>query len=106
MREALIFLFAAVIFVPLAARFGLGSVLGYIIAGAAIGPWGLGLIRDVTATHTLAELYPDFDIDGDAERAALARARLVVWLHPFYWYGVPALMKHWFDQVLKLTPDI
>jgi len=26
---------------------GLGSVLGYVIAGAAIGPWGLRLIEDV-----------------------------------------------------------
>ena len=50
--------------------------------------------------RSLYELYPDFDIDGEAERAALADARLVVWMHPFYWYGVPALMKHWFDQVL------
>jgi len=32
--------------------------------------------------------------------ATLARAGLVVWLHPLYWYGVPALLKHWFDTVL------
>lgn len=50
--------------------------------------------------RSLYNLYPDFDIDGDSERAALARARLVVWLHPLYWYSVPALMKHWFDHVL------
>ena len=56
--------------------------------------------RDGLEVRSLYELYPDFDIDGDAERAALERARLVVWLHPFYWYGAPALMKHWFDHVL------
>ena len=56
MTEALIFLAAAVICVPLAARLGLGSVLGYLIAGAAIGPWGLRLVGDVEATHNLAEL--------------------------------------------------
>ena len=50
--------------------------------------------------RSLYDLYPDFDIDGDAERHALEGARLVVWLHPFYWYSVPALMKHWFDHVL------
>jgi len=50
--------------------------------------------------RSLYDLYPDFDIDGDAERHALGEARLVVWLHPFYWYGVPALLKHWIDQVL------
>jgi glutathione-regulated potassium-efflux system ancillary protein KefC len=56
MREALIFLAAAVICVPIAARLGLGSVLGYLIAGAAIGPWGLAFIGDVTQTQNLAEL--------------------------------------------------
>ena len=56
MREALIFLAAAVVCVPIAKRFGLGSVLGYLIAGAAIGPWGLGLISDTDSTQNLAEL--------------------------------------------------
>ncbi len=42
--QAIIYLSAAVIFVPLAARLGLGSVLGYLIAGIGIGPAGLGLI--------------------------------------------------------------
>src|SRR3954466_15372509 len=56
MREALIFLAAAVICVPLAARLGLGSVLGYLIAGAAIGPWGLHFIGDVASTQNFAEL--------------------------------------------------
>lgn len=41
-----IFLTAAVIAVPLFNRFGLGSILGYLTAGAAIGPWGLGLISE------------------------------------------------------------
>jgi glutathione-regulated potassium-efflux system ancillary protein KefC len=54
MIEALVFLGAAVVCVPLAARLGLGSVLGYLIAGAAIGPWGLKLIVDVN--ESLAEL--------------------------------------------------
>jgi glutathione-regulated potassium-efflux system ancillary protein KefC len=56
MREALIFLAAAVVCVPIAARLGLGSVLGYLIAGAAIGPWGLGFIGNAGATQNLAEL--------------------------------------------------
>lgn len=41
--QATIFLAAAVITVPIAARLGLGSVLGYLLAGLIIGP-GLGLI--------------------------------------------------------------
>ena len=28
------------------------------------------------------------------------RRSLVVWMHPLYWYSVPALLKHWFDKVL------
>ncbi|TFW09840.1 glutathione-regulated potassium-efflux system protein KefC, partial [Oxalobacteraceae bacterium OM1] len=45
--NALIYLLAAVIAVPIAKRLGLGAVLGYLMAGVAIGPWGLGLIRGV-----------------------------------------------------------
>ena len=56
MLEALIFLAAAVICVPIAARLGLGSVLGYLIAGTLIGPWGLGLISHVESAQNLAEL--------------------------------------------------
>lgn len=33
-----LFLFAAVVAVPLAARIGIGAVLGYLLAGIAIGP--------------------------------------------------------------------
>jgi monovalent cation:proton antiporter-2 (CPA2) family protein len=39
--EAFIYLLAAVIAVPIAKRLGLGSVLGYLVAGAAIGPFAL-----------------------------------------------------------------
>ncbi|MGZ3254052.1 MAG: glutathione-regulated potassium-efflux system protein KefC [Burkholderiaceae bacterium] len=45
--NVLIFLVAAVIAVPIAKRLGLGAVLGYLLAGMAIGPWGLGLISQV-----------------------------------------------------------
>ncbi|GAL37756.1 glutathione-regulated potassium-efflux system protein KefB [Vibrio maritimus] len=47
LQSSVIFLSAAVVAVPIAQRFGLGSVLGYLLAGVAIGPWGLGLISDV-----------------------------------------------------------
>jgi glutathione-regulated potassium-efflux system ancillary protein KefC len=56
MNEAIVYLAAAVLMVPLAARLRLGSVLGYLLAGAAIGPWGLALAGDVTQTLHLAEL--------------------------------------------------
>jgi monovalent cation:proton antiporter-2 (CPA2) family protein len=42
-----LFLAAAVLFVPLFRRLGLGAVLGYLAAGAVIGPSGLGLIGQV-----------------------------------------------------------
>lgn len=48
----------------------------------------------------LFDLYPDFDIDVEAEQAALMRARALVFQHPLYWYSVPGLLKHWFDKVL------
>jgi len=62
----------------------------------------LAAVRDLPGVElrSLYDLYPDFDIDVAAEQAALACAELVVWLHPVYWYSVPALMKHWFDVVL------
>ena len=55
MIDALIYLAAAVICVPLAKRFGLGAVLGYLIAGALIGPWGLRLVWDVDSALHLSE---------------------------------------------------
>ena len=42
--QAFIYLLAAVLAVPLAKRLGLGSALGYIIAGIVIGPFVLGFI--------------------------------------------------------------
>ena len=45
--NAVVYLGAAVLAVPIAKRFGLGAVLGYLIAGIAIGPWGLRLISNV-----------------------------------------------------------
>lgn len=53
--DALIYLTAAVICVPIAKRLGLGRVLGYLIAGAAIGPWGLKLVEDVESIMHFSE---------------------------------------------------
>jgi putative NADPH-quinone reductase len=59
--------------------------------------------RGAAGVHVqdLYETYPDFDIDGDRERALLAPAQLIVFLHPFRWYGMPSLMKEWMDVVLQ-----
>ena len=56
LHQALIFLAAAVVSVPIFKRLGLGSVLGYLAAGMVIGPWGVGLISDVEAILHFAEL--------------------------------------------------
>ncbi|HKU41597.1 MAG TPA: glutathione-regulated potassium-efflux system oxidoreductase KefF [Polyangiales bacterium] len=62
----------------------------------------LEAVRDVPEleVRSLYDLYPDFAIDIEAEQAALLRAEIVVWQHPFYWYSVPPLLKLWFDKVL------
>lgn len=44
LAQAFVYLFAAVVFVPIAKRAGLGAVLGYLIAGVVIGPWVLGFV--------------------------------------------------------------
>jgi glutathione-regulated potassium-efflux system ancillary protein KefC len=54
--DVVIFLAAALIAVPLSVRLGFGSVLGYLLAGVAIGPWVLRLITDVDAILHFAEL--------------------------------------------------
>jgi monovalent cation:proton antiporter-2 (CPA2) family protein len=47
---------AATVAVPLTRRFGLGSVLGYLLAGVAIGPSGLRLVSDVDQIADIASL--------------------------------------------------
>ena len=53
--NVLVFLVAAVAVVPLAKRLRLGSVLGYLIAGLIIGPWGLRVIPDAEVVLHFAE---------------------------------------------------
>ena len=45
--QLFIFLAAAAIAVPVAKKLGLGSVLGYLVAGIVIGPFGISLIHDI-----------------------------------------------------------
>ncbi len=55
LTNSLIYLAAAVIAVPLAKKLGLGSIIGYLAAGMAIGPWGLGLVTNVQDILHFAE---------------------------------------------------
>ncbi len=54
--HACFFLSAAVFFVPLVHYLGLNSVIGYLIAGVVIGPYGLALLGDVKEIFHFAEL--------------------------------------------------
>ena len=58
------------------------------------------LPSEAVEVRDLYALYPDYVIDVEAEQAALAAARTVVWVHPVQWYSMPALMKLWVDDVL------
>lgn len=55
LTSLLAFLGAAVVAVPFFSRLGFGTVLGYLVAGSLLGPWGLGLIRDVKSIMGFAE---------------------------------------------------
>lgn len=54
--QALIYLGSAALIVPIAVRLGLGSVLGYLIAGCIIGPRGLRLVTDAESILHFAEI--------------------------------------------------
>ncbi|MDI1273974.1 monovalent cation:proton antiporter-2 (CPA2) family protein [Polaromonas sp.] len=54
--KVVVLLAAGVLAVPLFKRLGLGSVLGYLAAGLAIGPFGLGLFSEAGTILHLAEL--------------------------------------------------
>jgi len=55
LEMAVIYLAAAIVAVPIAKRVGLGSVLGYLLAGILIGPFLLGLVGDQTDVMHFAE---------------------------------------------------
>jgi len=47
---------AGVVAVPIFKRLGLGSVLGYLVAGVVIGPWAIGLFREPAQILHIGEL--------------------------------------------------
>lgn len=55
LEMAVIYLAAAMLAVPVAKRLGLGSVLGYLLAGILIGPFLLGLVGEQTDVMHVAE---------------------------------------------------
>jgi glutathione-regulated potassium-efflux system ancillary protein KefG len=63
----------------------------------------LGAARDVEGItlHDLYHAYPDGFIDVAAEQQRLLAHDNVVLQFPIQWYAMPALLKHWFDEVLQ-----
>lgn len=63
-------------------------------------------ISEVLATENnveirhLDQLYPNFKIDVAAEQTALLNANTIVFQFPLFWYNMPAILKHWIDNVL------
>jgi len=56
---------------------------------------------DVLTLHDLYERYPDYNIDVEAEKELLLNHDILIWHHPFYMYGAPAILKQWLDLVLE-----
>ncbi|MBD3761544.1 cation:proton antiporter [Sphingomonadaceae bacterium G21617-S1] len=56
LRDGVLLLGAALVFVLIFRRLGLGATLGYLVAGAMIGPQGFGLIGDAESKLGIAEL--------------------------------------------------
>ncbi len=77
--QAVIYLAATVIAVPIAKRLGLGAVLGYLIAGVVIGPFGLHLIgsegEDVLHVAEFGVVLMLFVVGLELEPALLWRLR-------------------------------
>ena len=56
LQETIIYLGAATLAVVLSRKLGFGSVLGYLLAGVLIGPWGFRLVTDVERIFHFAEI--------------------------------------------------
>lgn len=72
-----------------------GSVANRLIIEMVRGISGVE-IRD------LYRMYPDFKIDIEAEQKALVDSDVIIFQFPFYWFGVPGMLKEWIDKVFSL----
>ena len=76
MSQTIIVLLAFIAFAAVFARLQLGTVLGFLIGGAVIGPSGLGVIRDLEGVHLIAELGVVFLLFSLGLELKLERLRL------------------------------
>jgi putative NADPH-quinone reductase len=51
--------------------------------------------------RNIHSLYPDYRIDVRAEQEALLRHETILRQYPFYWLNLPAILKHWIDEVFQ-----
>jgi putative NADPH-quinone reductase len=51
--------------------------------------------------RNIHSLYPDYRIDVQAEQEALLRHKTILLQYPFYWLNLPAILKHWIDEVFQ-----
>ena len=77
LTQVIVILFAAIIAVPLFRWLRLGSVLGYLVAGMAIGPFGLGLASEVETIQAIAELGVAFLLFTVGLELPLERIRVI-----------------------------
>lgn len=77
MTQTLIILATFIAFAAIFTRLRLGSIAGLLIAGAMIGPFGFGLVRDVEAVAILAELGVVFLLFNIGLEIKLERLRLL-----------------------------
>ncbi|MEE9913448.1 MAG: monovalent cation:proton antiporter-2 (CPA2) family protein [Deltaproteobacteria bacterium] len=80
--DALIYLAAAVVFVPIAKKLGMGSVLGYLLGGVIIGPFFLGFVgqegKDIMHFAEFGVVIMLFLIGLELEPATLWRMRKLI----------------------------
>ncbi|MHA3977644.1 NAD(P)H-dependent oxidoreductase [Halovulum sp. GXIMD14794] len=67
-----------------------------ILPMARVAEW----VPGVTVVDLYGE-YPNLDIDVDTEHERLEENQVLIFLHPFYWYSTPAMLKEWQDLVLE-----
>jgi monovalent cation:H+ antiporter-2, CPA2 family len=75
-QETLIVLAVFVAFAVLFQRLRLGTVLGFLIGGMVVGPWGLGLVRELEAVRLLGDLGVVFLLFNLGLELKLERFRL------------------------------
>src|SRR5690242_8663900 len=81
LTQALVYLAAGVISVPIAKRLGLGSVLGYLISGVVIGPFVLNIVgaeADVQAFAQFGVVILLFLIGLEVRPALLWKLRTAI----------------------------